>query len=192
MKQKFQKNQPDDELLRGLAENDHEVLQRLYRQYFPMIRNMVLQNSGNEEAARDLFQEAMMVLYDKAKKENFVLTAQLHTYLYAVCKRLWLKQLQQRHKDPIFPNKIEEETLPEVEDALEEHAAQEVQFKKLGQSLRQLGSPCREILTDFYSHGLSMQQITEKYHYTNTDNAKTQKYKCLQRLKKLFFQQQAD
>src|SRR5699024_2356493 len=122
------------------------------------------------------------VLYDKAKDEDLILSVQFHTYLYAVCRRLWLKQLQQRKKDPIFPNDKEEEALPEVEDALADHERKELQFEKLGQALQVLGSPCREVLTDFYTNRLSMQQIAEKYGYTNTDNAKTQKYKCLQRL----------
>ena len=55
-------------------------------------------------------------------------------------------------------------------------------------ALENLGEPCKTIIQDFYIHNLSMQDICEKFGYTNTDNAKTQKYKCLQRLKKLFFQ----
>ena len=55
------------------------------------------------------------------------------------------------------------------------------------QSLSQLGEPCRAILEDYYMHNASMQEISLKFGYTNADNAKTQKYKCLQRLKKLFF-----
>jgi hypothetical protein len=32
-----------------------------------------------------------------------------------------------------------------------------------------------------------MQEIATDFKYTNADNAKTQKYKCLVRLKKIFF-----
>jgi hypothetical protein len=32
-----------------------------------------------------------------------------------------------------------------------------------------------------------MDEIAEKFGYTNADNAKNQKYKCLQRLKRIFF-----
>ena len=34
-----------------------------------------------------------------------------------------------------------------------------------------------------------MNVIAQEFGYTNADNAKTQKYKCLVRLKKLFFAQ---
>jgi hypothetical protein len=50
-----------------------------------------------------------------------------------------------------------------------------------------LGEPCKSLIESFYMHDKSMQDIVEIYQYTNTDNAKTQKYKCLNRLRKLFF-----
>jgi hypothetical protein len=34
-----------------------------------------------------------------------------------------------------------------------------------------------------------MQELASEFGYTNADNAKNQKYKCLMRLKKLFFSQ---
>jgi hypothetical protein len=37
-----------------------------------------------------------------------------------------------------------------------------------------------------------MDEIAEKFGYTNADNAKTQKYKCLQRLKKYFFEKEIE
>jgi hypothetical protein len=54
-------------------------------------------------------------------------------------------------------------------------------------AIEQLGEPCRTLLEDFYMGNLTMEQISEKFGYTNADNAKNQKYKCLQRLKKIFF-----
>ena len=58
----------------------------------------------------------------------------------------------------------------------------------MNDSLENLGEPCSTLLKDFYVHKLSMEEISEKFGYTNADNAKTQKYKCLQRLKRYFFE----
>ena len=81
-----------------------------------------------------------------------------------------------------------EEFLPN-EDETESHSDRDMQFSKMGSALQLLGEPCKTIIEDFYIHNKSMQDICESFGYTNADNAKTQKYKCLQRLKKLFFQQ---
>ena len=71
---------------------------------------------------------------------------------------------------------------------MEQHEQKDMQFDKMKVALESLGEPCKTIIEDFYIHNHSMQEICEKFGYTNTDNAKTQKYKCLQRLKKIFFQ----
>ena len=76
-----------------------------------------------------------------------------------------------------------------VDDELEKQSDMDVQFSKMNTALQLLGEPCKTIMEDFYIHNRSMQEICERFGYTNADNAKTQKYKCLQRLKKLFFHQ---
>ena len=57
----------------------------------------------------------------------------------------------------------------------------------MNQSLDGLGQPCRSVIEDFYVHDLSMEAIRDKHGYSSAENAKNQKYKCLQRLKKIFF-----
>ena len=52
-----------------------------------------------------------------------------------------------------------------------------------------LGEPCKSLLEAFYLKKKSMQEIAGSFGYTNSENAKNQKYKCLMRLKKLFFSQ---
>jgi predicted DNA-binding protein YlxM (UPF0122 family) len=57
------------------------------------------------------------------------------------------------------------------------------------QAMGNMGEPCKTILEDYYIRKMSMQEIAGKFGYTNSENAKNQKYKCLMRLKKLFFDQ---
>ncbi len=76
-----------------------------------------------------------------------------------------------------------------VEEDVEDQNERDSQFTKMQSALQLLGEPCKTIIEDFYINNRSMQEICESFGYTNADNAKTQKYKCLQRLKKLFFQQ---
>jgi DNA-directed RNA polymerase specialized sigma subunit len=82
-----------------------------------------------------------------------------------------------------------EEFIPADNDDSEQSSEKDIQFNKMHSALQQLGEPCKTIMEDFYINNRSMQDICERFGYTNADNAKTQKYKCLQRLKKLFFQQ---
>lgn len=180
-------------LLEGLARHDERALQGLYSEYFPMIRRMVLLNQGDEDDAKDLFQESLMVLYEKSKDPAFILECKPKTYLYAVGHRLWLKHLHRQQRHPVIPVKDEEALEgPTVSEDLKEHEIREARFEVMEGALGRLGEPCKSLLEDFYIHRCSMLEIAEKFGYTNPDNAKTQKYKCLNRLKKLFFDQYKD
>lgn len=176
----------DREVVLGILNNSEQVLERLYKGYFPMVLQFILKNNGDENDAKDIYQEGIIVLYNKIKTGDFELTSKLKTYIYSVCRRLWLKRLADRSRRAGNVSDFEE--VLAVEEDVEDHTKTEFEFEKMKLSLEQLGEPCNTIIQDFYIQGLSMQDICEKFGYTNTDNAKTQKYKCLQRLKKLFFQ----
>ncbi|AQG80318.1 RNA polymerase sigma factor [Spirosoma montaniterrae] len=180
----------DDALLTGLANGSDEALTQVYRRYFPMILHLVTTNSGNEDDAKDIYQEALVVLYEKVRSGSLELHCQLKTYIYSVSRRLWLKQLA--HKSRYMVSDVDTpatdaDAVAQISDDLTDHDERDRQFDLMGESLERLGEPCRTLLEDFYIRHLSMQDITEKFGYTNADNAKTQKYKCLMRLKKLFF-----
>jgi RNA polymerase sigma factor (sigma-70 family) len=174
-------------LLEGLAANETDAVETIYRENYTMIQAFIVKNNGYPEDARDIFQEAMIVLFEKAKLNSFVLSCQIKTYLYSVCRRLWLKRLQQQGR--YFPSvELLKETVP-VESEIESHEKQTADFNLLEDALAKIGEPCKSILEAYYIQKKSMPDIAAAFGYTNADNAKTQKYKCLVRLKKIFFAQ---
>ncbi|RZK20045.1 MAG: sigma-70 family RNA polymerase sigma factor [Pedobacter sp.] len=176
----------DREVILGILNNSEDTLNKLYKAYYAMVLQFILNNNGDEDDAKDVYQEAIIVLYNKIKEGNFELSSKLKTYIYSVCRRIWLKKLS--HNSKKAGNITDYEDVLIVEEDVEEHEQKDLQFVKMQSALDHLGEPCKTIIQDFYIHNLSMQEICEKFGYTNTDNAKTQKYKCLQRLKKIFFQ----
>ncbi|MEN9568933.1 MAG: hypothetical protein RL172_164 [Bacteroidota bacterium] len=177
----------DQLLLRGLARNDKSAVEAIYRENYGMIQSFVLNNNGAADDARDIFQEAMVVLFEKSIDNSFLLNCQLKTYIYSVCRRLWLKRLQQLNKYSTQLDSIEE-TVP-VEEEVEEHEKRNADFMLMETAMGKIGEPCKSLLDAYYLQKKSMQDIARDFGYTNADNAKTQKYKCLMRLKKLFFAQ---
>lgn len=174
-------------LLKGLVNNDSRAIEALYKNNYKMVQNFIINNKGTYDDARDVFQEAMITLYEKAKSESFVLTCQIKTYIYSVCRRLWLKRLQQAGKYVSYFGDLEETV--SVEDDVEIHERRNVDFAIMERSLKSLGEPCRSLIEAFYINKKGMNEIAAEFGYTNADNAKNQKYKCLMRLKKLFFTQ---
>jgi len=177
----------DTEIIAGIAVGDNRIINKIYKSFFPSIAHMIVSNNGSNDEAKDVFQEAVMVLYDKITQQQFELNSKLSTFLYAVSRRLWLKQLSRKGHTLNTTDISDFEDILHVEEDIQEHQEIENQFEQMNEAMHQLGEPCQTLLKDFYIKNLSMQEITEKFGYTNSDNAKTQKYKCLQRLKKIFF-----
>lgn len=177
----------DQDIVQGIINRDNRIIGRIYKLYYPAIERMILSNSGSEEEAQDIFQESVMVLYNKVTQKEFELKSKLSTFLYAVSRRMWLKHLSKRGNVATNTDISDFEDILQVEDEMEKHHQIEAKYDKMNAALQELGEPCKTLLKDFYIQNLSMRDIQEKFGYTNTDNAKTQKYKCLQRLKRIFF-----
>jgi DNA-directed RNA polymerase specialized sigma24 family protein len=85
------REQNEHALLDGLAQNDRLAIETLYQQHYRMVQSLIINNQGTIDDARDIFQEAMIVLYEKARSGTFELNCQIKTYVYSVSRRLWLK-----------------------------------------------------------------------------------------------------
>ena len=79
------------------------------------------------------------------------------------------------------------ESVVAVEEDLEAHEQRNAEFEMMEKAISNLGEPCKSLLEAYYMQKQNMQVIAANFGYTNADNAKNQKYKCLMRLKKIFF-----
>lgn len=175
----------EESFVRALRENDEAVMSRLYKLYFPMVLHLVVINNGTEDEAKDIYQEAFIVLYESLQRPDFELRCSIKTFLYSVSRNHWLKRLQAKKIKTDL--KDVEEFIPFVEDSVS--IENEARLVRVEAAMKQLGEPCRTILEDYYLNNMSMAAIAEKMGYTNADNAKTQKYKCFNRLKKIIEKQ---
>ncbi|MBL7729764.1 MAG: sigma-70 family RNA polymerase sigma factor [Chitinophagaceae bacterium] len=180
------KSQTDEKaLLEGLAANDKRSAETIYKENFNTIQALIVNNNGSSDDARDIFQESMIVLYEKACSGSFELNCQIKTFLYSVARRLWLKRLQQQNRFT-SPGDSMEVVVP-VEDDIEAHEQRDAEYEMMENAINHLGEPCKSLIEAYYLQKKSMQEIAANFGYTNADNAKNQKYKCLMRLKKIFF-----
>ena len=177
--------EPDKDMLRGLAIQDRESVELIYRQNYPMVQHLIVNNNGSIDDAADVFQETMIVLFEKAHSPQFELNCQLKTFIYSVARRIWLKKLQKQQKYTLVTQDFEPWVA--VDEDGELHSKKQEQFNIMELALEKIGEPCKSLLEAFYFGKKNMNEIAEDFKYTNADNAKTQKYKCLVRLKKLFF-----
>ena len=171
-----------ESILEGIRSADDNALEHLYKVHYDMIRSLVLKNSGNEDDVQDIWQEGIIAFYEKAKDRRFELTCEVNTYLYSICRNKWLKVLRERKLEVQLHDVHHKTILLEESDG---EAALTRQQNILTELINTVGETCKQILSFFYYENLSMVQIAERMGYTNAENAKNQKYKCLKRLQKM-------
>ena len=87
----------DAQIINGIRNQDHEVLNYAYEEYYPMVRFLIIRNHGNDLDAEDIFQEAMVSIFERARSNRIRLGCSFKTYIYSVCRNLWLQQLEKNH-----------------------------------------------------------------------------------------------
>lgn len=165
----------DQSILNRIQSGDESALDYLYKKNYRAMIGLVLRNNGTEQEARDIFQDALIVFWQKAVSPDFELTSKISTYLYSVCQNLWRKELERKKK---FEDS-------DHEDSEENNLEQQEMIQIVHDCIDLLGDSCKEVLTLYYFDGLSMDKIAEKMGLANSDTAKTKRYKCKKKLDSL-------
>src|SRR5690606_37303857 len=134
--------------LQGLKSQNVEVLREIYDKYFPGIKAHVVNNSGAEEDAEDVFHDALIVIYRKVKDDSLELTSSFHTYLFAICKNLWLKRLKQKNRDSGVT--IEDAEVLTIENDTEQAIETTERFAMYREKFQLLGEDCQKLLQLFF------------------------------------------
>jgi RNA polymerase sigma factor (sigma-70 family) len=162
----------DSEILAKITKGDESALDFLYKKYYRMMTKLVISNSGTEDEARDVYQDALIVFWEKARSGKLVMTSKISTFIYSICLNLWRKELERK-------SRLSNE---EKDDVEYQDMDSDERERIIRECINELGDTCRRILMYYYFDGMSMNDIAEKLGYANTDTAKTKKYKCKKRL----------
>jgi RNA polymerase sigma factor (sigma-70 family) len=170
-------NQDDLEVLTGLKAKSEKAIHDIYIKYYPSVEKYVLMNSGGEQDAEDVFQDTVMVLLSYVARENFVLTSSLKTLVFAIARRVWLKQLRYRSRtETLMELEIEQQ---DFATHWEEVERSERKYNSLPEVLSRISVHCSGLLKELFLTG----KIPD--HYKNNHTMRNQKYKCLEQARKM-------
>jgi RNA polymerase sigma factor (sigma-70 family) len=179
------KNWSDEEIIFCLRDESVKrelALKQLYTEVFPTIKSYIQKNNGSEEDAADIFQDAMIVFYEKVRLSEFQLSSSIRTYLYSVCKHLWLNKLRAQKNIISLSNENNFSTVEPLMSAVMNSRERNDYLMNL---LNALGNDCKKILILYYYDRLKMKKIAELMNFANDQVAKNKKSSCMKKLKSI-------
>ncbi len=150
----------------------------LYNQHLQGIKYFVLNNSGTEEAALDVLQDALVVLYLNIRKGQFDHRGSLKAYIHAVAKNLWLKELRRQRTNLQV---ISQQESAQFETEMRLHEKQ-LSIRKI---LDKIDKDCKKLLMDFYFEKKTVKILTKEFGLGSEGATKNKKYRCLQKLREI-------
>ncbi len=173
----------DYKYIKAIKENNGPLIEEIYEKCRPVIIKMVRDNKGSTERGKDVFQEALIAVYNYEIKEDFVLTCTFCSFLYGFARKIWIKKIKKLDKEVTFQD-LEEYKVEQVlntlnnDDFLKLNADRHLLIAKHTQLLRER---CRKILL-LYQAKKPMEEIAKIMGFSNSGVARKEKRKCLLRL----------
>ena len=177
----------DHRFIEALLSNDGRVVQEIYDKIAGKIKRYIINNSGSENDAADILQEALIDIYQQAKYKSFKLSCPFEPFLLLVCKRKWLNELKKRSILPV--TKIDDALLVIGEDVFAEAELlekQDEEAQRFTLMFEKLGDRCKEIISESLK-GDAQELVAEKLGVTY-GYLRKKKSECMAALIKLIKQ----
>lgn len=165
----------------AVLHGDQTVLRRIYQNYLPPVQKFIVQSGGRQADALDVFQDALVIIYEKAKKPEFELTGTFFSYLYGVCRRVWGNRLQKKDNQTVT---IDENVKIGSVDSIQPLIEQEERDKLFYKAFQKLGKDCQKLMRLFFE-GNSMEEICEQMGHGSPGYSKKRKFQCKEMLTEL-------
>lgn len=153
--------------------NREELFIELYKKAFPGVAKYIGENGGSFDEAKDIFQDALVIYYEKIRANKIDIRTSEKAYLMGIAKYLWIKKFNSNKET----GNIEEEK--NIADQQQETTS----GSKLLELLTTAGTRCMELLRAFYYDKLDIAAIAGKFGYSGTRSATVQKFKCIEKLR---------
>ncbi len=182
------KNIDQVQIVEAIKNNDQSVLKSLYIKNYNKVEYLILNNNGSVAQAKDVFQESYITVWKNVKNNSFIpknKTA-IHGYLYTIAKNKWMDYLRSSeykkkvslHTMEHLNNKDVNLIKPQKESDFEQKLS--IAMK----AFKDLGSPCKNLLTKFYFEKKSMIEIAKELSL-DAASTRNKKYRCMQKLREL-------
>jgi DNA-directed RNA polymerase specialized sigma24 family protein len=163
---------PDIKFSNGNMKEREKLFISFYKSTFPAVAKYISKMGGSFDEAKDIFQDALVIYYEKAASCSLSVTTNEKAYLMGIAKHLWLNKHHLNNKHlPLDGFDVESETQAQPSD------------NKILGFLQTAGKKCMDLLRSFYYDQLPLTEVAESFGFSGVRSATVQKYKCLEKVR---------
>jgi DNA-directed RNA polymerase specialized sigma24 family protein len=151
------------------------LFMQLYQQAFPLVAKYVRDMGGSFDEAKDVFQDALVIYYEKIAAANLQLQYSERSYLLGIARHCWAKKNKENNRLTALPGSLDNMAM--------EPDAGSTATNKLLDLLQASGKKCMELLRAFYFDKLPMHKMAALFGFASQRSATVQKYKCLEKVR---------
>jgi RNA polymerase sigma factor (sigma-70 family) len=179
----------DHHYIEAFRSNDERGIRELYKQHSSQIIRWVVSRGGAVADAQDIFQEALVAIFEKAQNADFVLTCPIGALIHVICSRKWVDLIRQKSRDAgvrkgeelRYESEVEEDVLIEAEEVLAEQARQ----ARMRQAFQQISELCQRLLT-LLSNGMKAPEAAVQLQMNSVDTLYRRKNACTERWREVY------
>jgi RNA polymerase sigma factor (sigma-70 family) len=171
------KKYADIEIIEGIRNQDDRILNWLYDNYFRIVKDHVMKNSGTEDDVSDVLQDSVIILYEQILDNKLNLTTDLKGYFFGIVRNIWSAQLRRKQKTTELVSDLPDD------DAFEE-SNNHLLEKIVSRAFTKL-KPDQQIVLRLFAEGNSYEEIAFKMNLKSEEYARRKKYMCKEVLMEL-------
>lgn len=165
--------------------NDKPVLELLYKNVFPKVRNYISSRGGIKDDANDIFQDALLFFYNQIVAKEFNEEKyKVYGYLFRLSINRWLNKLKKHNRmtlvDTLADNQYDDKN-GEDYMSIDFLNKEENLIKSLFSSL---GDKCIELLNCTIYSSLLLEDIALRMGFASVGAVKMQLKRCKEKLYK--------
>jgi RNA polymerase sigma factor (sigma-70 family) len=170
----------DHEILQAIQSGrDGEVLKYMYNKFFPGVSRYIRHNSGDSDAAFDIFQDSIMVFYKYVKQQKFDPKYDIGAFIFKVSKNLWYNKLRKESREVLLHEHVD---FTDSGDNIVDYLITREREATVSEMLAALGKRCEELLRYSVFHRMRNSEICGMMGFSTENAVKSRKYKCMQKL----------
>ncbi len=135
-----ERNYSDAELVADLRQTVkiNDAIKFLYKDYYSLLENYIINNNGNKDDAADIIQETIIAFIEIVEANKFRGESSVKSFLFSITRNMWLTELRKRNSAD-NRNMIFEKGKDAIEQETVLHLIRREHFSTIRQLFEKLG-----------------------------------------------------